>query len=102
MSYFGIIFALIALLAWGFGDFFIQRTSRKVGITRALFYITAAASIVLLPKVWPHLFELSSHQWVVLIGSGIVILIVAILEFEAFKIGKLAVVEPIMSFELPI
>ncbi len=32
MAYLGIIFALGALLCWGFGDFFIQRTSRKTGV----------------------------------------------------------------------
>lgn len=102
MAITGIFFAVLALLSWGFGDFSIQRTSRKVGVARALFYITAAASIVVLPFVWHDLFLLTTSQWELLLGAGITVFIVALLEFKAFKIGKLAVVEPIMSLELPL
>jgi drug/metabolite transporter (DMT)-like permease len=102
MAYIGIIFALVALLCWGFGDFFIQKTSRKTGIVHALFYITAAGAIILFPFVWPDLKLLTLHNAALLLVTGIIIFIVALIEFQALKIGKLAVIEPIMSLELPI
>lgn len=102
MGNLGIIFALGALLCWSFGDFFIQKASRKTGIVHALFYITAAASVVLLPFVWNDLKHLTSSEIYLLLGSGVVIFLVALIEFQALKIGKLAVVEPIMSLELPL
>ena len=102
MANLGIIFALGALLCWSFGDFFIQKASRKTGIVHALFYITAAASIVLLPFVWNDLKHLTTSEIYLLLGSGVVIFLVALIEFQALKIGKLAVVEPIMSLELPL
>jgi len=47
----GITFAFLALAAWGIGDFLIQRTARKFGAGEALFYITAVATVGLLPFV---------------------------------------------------
>lgn len=37
--YIGILFAFIALISWGFGDFFIQKTTRIIGSWKALFFI---------------------------------------------------------------
>ncbi len=104
MSYLGIIFALVALFAWGFGDFFIQRASRKIGIMQALFFNTLAVSVVLLPFVWNQIPNLVSDQvtfWA-LIGIGVAFFFTGTLQFYVLEIGKLAVVEPIASLELPL
>jgi|GEM_PF-4617325 3-methyladenine DNA glycosylase Mpg len=45
----GVLLALGALASWTVGDFFIQRTSRKLGIWKALFFITILGAIVLFP-----------------------------------------------------
>lgn len=102
MTYLGIIFALIALFCWGLGDFFIQRASRKTGIVDALFYITALAAVALLPFIWKDLASLNSNQIAILISSGVIVFLASLLQFKALEVGKLAVIEPICSLELPI
>src|SRR3989338_9334012 len=100
----GIIFALIALLCWGFGDFLIEKSTRKLGDSLSLFYIVAFGSILLMPFVWndiPGLFTgaLRSELWI-LIGAGLVALVASLFEFEALRIGKIAVIEPIYALEI--
>ncbi|MBI5733072.1 DMT family transporter [Candidatus Jorgensenbacteria bacterium] len=100
----GITLALLALFSWGFGDFFIQRTTRAIGIPRALFFIGFVALIVLFPFVQndlPKLFGNPSNLLLLIIVSVIVFL-AAIADFEALKIGKLAIIDPIVGLELPI
>lgn len=98
----GLVAAFLALIFWGFGDFFIQRTSRQIGSMPALFYIGLLGSVIFAPWAVPHIPEILSHQWnwILLLVTVVITLVVANLEFEAFRKGKLAVVEPIMSFEL--
>ncbi len=103
MSILGISFALLALLCWGFGDFFIQKTSRDFGIWPSTFCVTAAGAIILFPfiaKNLPALFASANLWHLLLLGIGT--LTVGLVTFDALKTGKIAVVEPIMSFELPL
>lgn len=102
---FGIGLAFVAMLCWGIGDFWIQRSTRKVGDLGALFFCTAFGAVVLLPFVYkdiPALFAESPQTLVVLGVLCVSLLIAAILDFEALRVGKLAVVEPIWSFEVPV
>ena len=48
----GIGLAFVAMLCWGFGDFLIQRSTRKVGDWGTFFVICAFGSVILLPFVW--------------------------------------------------
>lgn len=100
----GIFFAFLAMVSWGFGDFLIQKSTRKFGNWIALFYITTFASIVLLPFVYKDIVELfrSSPILILFIGASLVILFAAILDFEALRIGKISVMEPIYALEVPI
>jgi phosphoglycerol transferase MdoB-like AlkP superfamily enzyme len=68
------------------------------------FLITGFGAVVLLPFVWhslPDLFSSGGPGLYVLIVAAVVLLLAALLEFEALRRGKLAVVEPIWSFEIP-
>ena len=97
----GIIAALIALISWGFGDFFIQRSIRNIGALGALFFIGIFGSVMLLPIVWtrlPLLFEPSTFT--LLLITLIITFIGAAILFKALNVGKLSVVEPILSTEL--
>ena len=99
----GIGLAFVAMLCWGFGDFLIQKSTRKIGDWETLFVICAFGSLILLPFVWkdiPATFANNKGLWILLAGSAI-LFIAALLDFEALKKGKLAVVEPIWSFEVP-
>lgn len=101
----GIGLAFVAMLCWGIGDFWIQKSTRKVGDWEALFFITLFGAIVLLPFVYrdiPALFGTSPDILVVLGILCIVLFLAALLDFEALRVGKLAVVEPIWSFEVPV
>jgi drug/metabolite transporter (DMT)-like permease len=100
----GILFALGALVAWGFGDFFIQRSVRAVGIWKSLLLIDAVGIIALFPFVVDELGALfaNSFHLGLLILASIVILLTALAEFESLRRGKLAIVEPILSLELPL
>lgn len=100
----GIFFALTALLAWGFGDFLIQQSTRKIGNTVALFYITAFASIALFPFVFQDVLgyvHTGNFQILgLLLFATLLTLIASVLDFEALRIGKISVVEPIYAFEI--
>lgn len=100
----GIIAALGAMLSWGFGDFSIQRATRAFGDIRTLVFIGLAGIVGLLPFVWdeiPRLF-LDTSKLTLLTVTGLVIFVAAILDFEALRQGKIAIIEPILAFELPI
>ncbi len=100
----GILFALSALLGWTFGDFFIQRGTRAVGNWRTLFYIGAMGGIFLFPFVYHEIIP-AFQRWNNAVIFGLLILITlfaALFEFEALKRGKIAIIEPVFSIELPV
>jgi drug/metabolite transporter (DMT)-like permease len=101
----GIVLSIVAMLSWGFGDFLIQKNTRKIGDWETLFAITLFGTIVLLPfcyrQVWAIINNLEDGGLVLLIGS-IILLFAAVVDFKALRIGKLAIVEPIWSFEIPV
>jgi len=100
----GIIFAFVAMLCWGFGDFLIQRSTRRLGDWETLFLITLFGTIILFPfsfsKIGSFLESSGVSFWVVIIASG-AMLVAAISEFESLRRGKITVVEPIWSMEIP-
>ena len=98
----GILFAGLAIAGWGLGDFLIQRSARKLGDWEALFWIVLFATIVLLPFVYPTLAILSGYDWLILGLTSIVILVSSLLDFEALRVGKVSVVEPIFAMEVPV
>jgi len=100
----GIALAFVAMLCWGFGDFLIQKSARKVGDWETLFFISLIGCLIVLPfflmKDLVAIF--SSWKNLVIMGSaGIIISIAALLDFEALRRGKLSIVEPIWSIEIP-
>lgn len=104
MTLLGVFSAIGALIAWTFGDFSIQRAVRKIGNVYALFLIGITGSVVLFPFVFDQLprFFSDPHYVIFLSIVSLVICCGAFFEFEALKEGKLAIVEPILGFELPI
>jgi transporter family protein len=100
----GIGLAFVAMLCWGFGDFLIQKSTRKIGDWETLFIICGFGTLVLLPFVWkniPELFAGDITTLAVLFGGAAILLIAALLDFEALRVGKISVVEPIWSLEIP-
>lgn len=104
MASFGIALSFLALLGWGFGDFFIQRAARSIGSLRALFFIAASGAMILFPFVvrdLPAIFTSSSPFWIIPLTSAFGLL-PALAFFEGLRVGKITVVEPILILELPI
>jgi len=101
----GIAFAFGALLFWGFGDFLIQRTARKLGDWETLFVVTLFGVILLFPFVYNDIeaaIGFHDSTFLLLVGMSVVLFAAALLDFEALKKGKLAIVEPIMALEVPV
>jgi drug/metabolite transporter (DMT)-like permease len=99
----GIIFAFMAMICWGFGDFFIQRCTRKIGDVESLAYLGIISIIVLIPLLmndFPLLFNYKNL--IILSVLGIITFEAAMLNFEALKEGKLSVVDVILEIELPV
>lgn len=98
-----LVFAFAATICWGFGDFLIQRSVRKIGTTEALAVIGIIGGILLLPFVWgeiPKLFL--PENGILALLLGVITFAAAILNFESYRIGKLSVVEVVLELELPI
>ena len=101
-NYLGMIFAFSALASWGFGDFFIQKTARRIGSLKALFFIGAAGSAGLFPFVRNEIMFLNKENLLLLSVLGVIVIIAGFFDFEALKEGKISIVEPIVSLELPL
>lgn len=100
----GILAAFLAFLAWGFGDFAIQRSVRHVGAVPALFFIGIFGLVGLLPFVWNDLplFFQQENLLTLLIITGVVTFAYAVFFFSSLGKGKISIIEPVMSFELPL
>lgn len=100
----GIAFAFVAALCWGVGDFLIQRSTRKRGTWESLFIVSAFGVLALFPFVYtklPGVFA-SAHTLRVLMAGAAVFFVAGLVQFEAFRRGKLSVMEPLQSFEVPV
>ena len=98
----GILCAFITLFAWGFGDFFLQRAIRIIGSVRTLFVLGFFGSVAVFPFVVRDLIALEGSKLLFPLAAGTTVVIAALFNFEALRRGKLAVVTPVISLELPI
>lgn len=100
----GILFAIGALLCWAFGDFYIQRTSRKIGIWKSLFFIALIGTLALSPFIADEISAALNNprQLIIMTLAGVVMFFAALFDFEALKQGKFAIIEPILGIELPL
>lgn len=104
MAGFGILLAFAASIGWGLGDFFIQRTTRAVGVWPTLLFLSVMGSLALLPAAGQALVSLPTVQnsWYWLGLSALVACLSAPVNFAALRRGKMAVVAPIIALELPL
>jgi drug/metabolite transporter (DMT)-like permease len=103
MTEFSIVFAFLAMISWGFGDFFIQRTARKVGDMEALAFIGIIGSIGLFPLIANELnFVLYLPNLLLLLFLGITTFVIGVVDFEALREGKLCIIDVVLEIELPV
>jgi drug/metabolite transporter (DMT)-like permease len=100
----GILAAVVAMIGWGVGDFLMQKSARRIGDWESLFYVSLFGLIALFPFIYGqlHLLLLDLKGLVLLVATSIVLLVAALLDFEALKDGKIAVTEPIFVLEIPV
>jgi len=100
----GVLLSLVALFGWGIADFFVQKAAKKVGVSATLFAGGVFGLVVLAPFVWTGIAPAvrdTGHLLLLLAASGVGI-VTALFSLEAYRLGKLAVIEPIMGLELPV
>lgn len=98
----GLLLAFTTLFCWGFGDFFIQESTRRVGVWKSLFFNDLFAVLVLSPFIYKELFTLSVWSFLLLTVLSIIVIFAAVFDFTALKEGKIAIIEPLLGIELPI
>jgi len=98
----GILLAVTALFSWGLGDFLIEKSTRKFGDWIALFYITAFGAVILFPFVFSAIIPAFAANWPILLLTSFVMLLAALFNLQALRVGKISVVEPIFAFEVPV
>lgn len=101
MIEFGILAALGAMLCWGFGDFLIQKTTRRIGDIEALAVIGIIGSLGLFPLVFAEISLLSFPAMLLMLILGVLTFVVGAIDFEALKQGKLSVIDVMLEIELP-
>lgn len=98
-----ILFAFGAMIAWGIGDFFMQRTSKKIGSIHALIWVNLIGGLGLLPLVVKDFYLIKSWENLgTLLILGLIDFIYGLAMLKAYEQGKLSVVEVIMTMELPL
>lgn len=100
----GLVYAGIVVVAFGIGDFLIQKSTRRFGDVLSFFYIASFGLILFTPFVLDEVPQLSldSVGFLLLMAASVAILIAGLGEFEAFREGKLSVIEPLLVIELPV
>ncbi len=98
----GIIFAFTAFIAWGFGDFFAQKSIRRVGSWKSLFFDCCFGVFGLLIFVLKDIFLLSIGDMILLSLTSVVAISASLFDFEALKQGKISIIEPIIGLEIPL
>lgn len=97
----GPLLAVIPMVGWALGDFFIQRVTKVVGPVASLWYI-CALSTLLAPYFLSTLLSTSLSDLFGLTTLAGVIFVYAMVLFKAFEVGKLSITEAVVSFEMPI
>ncbi|PIN80341.1 hypothetical protein COV13_03740 [Candidatus Woesearchaeota archaeon CG10_big_fil_rev_8_21_14_0_10_32_9] len=98
-----VLAAFLAMVCWGIGDFLIQKSTRRIGVSETLFIIGFVGSFVLLPFVWTDFALIGKFEMILfLIFFGIFTFFVSMADLKALQVGKLFVVEVLLELELPI
>lgn len=97
-----ILLAFGAMLAWGLSDFLIQKSVKRIGNFETMAWLGFLGAIALLPFVAKDFALLSFRNGFFLAVLGISVFIMNYFAFEAFKSGKLSVVEVVHTVELPL
>jgi drug/metabolite transporter (DMT)-like permease len=96
-----LLFAFAAMFCWGIGDFLIQQSTRKIGDIESLLWIGVFGAVGLLPFVWNNLWGVDFYGILLLLVLSIVLFFSGLFNFEAYKRGKISVIDIVLTLELP-
>lgn len=98
-----ILFAFGAMIAWGVGDFFTQRMTKKIGSIQALVWVNLIGGLGLLPLAIKDFYLIKSWENLgTLFILGLIDFVYGLAMLKSYEKGKLSVVEVIMTMELPL
>lgn len=98
-----IIFAFLAFLCWGIEDFLAQKSARRVGDMESLAFIVIIGSILFFPFALREINSLFNLPNLALFfGIALIHFVAGLFYFESLKEGKLAIIDIVFEFELPL
>ncbi len=95
----GILFGIIAMIGWGFADFFAAMAARKTSVVKTLVWSQIIGTAMLI-FIFPLFFKIPavSFTLVILILISAFLNIIALLAFyKGMQIGNVSVISPISS-----
>lgn len=94
----GILFGIIAMLGWGFSDFFAAMAARKTSVIKTLIWSQIVGTLMLIPALLFFRFPDISFNYLMLILIGAFLNIIALLAFyKGLQVGNVSVISPISS-----
>lgn len=94
----GVIFGVIAMLAWGVSDFLAARSVKKESVFSVFFWSQIASALFLLILFKKFSFSgISTKALIFIILTSIIDIIAYLAYYKAFSIGKTSVISPIVS-----
>ena len=95
----GIIFGIVAMLAWGIGDFFVAKAVRKSSVFKAFIW-AQIVGLTLFLFVFLFLFEfpiISFTSLIMLLIAGILGLVPLLAYYKGLQIGTVSIISPIAA-----
>ena len=95
----GIIFGIIAMLSWGFGDFLIAKAVRSAGVFRTFFWsiVLGLAPILIIFALFFKFSAVSLFTGLLLIAISSLFFVGVLSLYKGFQIGVISIISPIAS-----
>ena len=95
----GVLFGMIAMLSWGFSDFFAAKASRKAGVAKTVLW-SQIISIIAFLAISPLFFEfpkLSIYDFSLILACSLLGAIGISSLYKGFEVGAISIISPIAS-----
>jgi len=96
----GIIFGIVALIAWGISDFFAAHSTRNTNATKTFFWSQATSLALLTITFFLFFFKIpsiSTVQWIQIVALTVVTIAAFLTFYKGLHVGKVGSVSPIVA-----
>jgi drug/metabolite transporter (DMT)-like permease len=94
----GVIFGIIAMLAWGVSDFLAARSVRKESVFSVFFWSQMASTLFLFILFKKFNFSgISSKALIFIIITSVIDIVAYLAYYKAFSVGKTSIISPVVS-----